>query len=161
MFEIDPAGNVGVQWNNGQAYYGKTAKPLSLIIAADSADFKVGDKVQNLIGTHGGIITRVGNNVIYYKCTWGNASEVGRELWMTKVEAKHTYQDGKIVSRDSAQDSDEKELRIGDKIKVQTDMHGRWDGGGVITALKPYGIVEYKDVFGHINTTQVNSVRRL
>lgn len=37
VFEIDPAGNVGVQWNNGQAYYGKTAKPLSLIIAADSA----------------------------------------------------------------------------------------------------------------------------
>ena len=62
---------------------------------------------------------------------------------------------------DAAQDYDGKELRIGDKIKVQTDMHGRWDGEGVVTAIKPYGIIEYKDVFGHINTTQVNSVRKL
>lgn len=47
VFEIDPAGNIGVQWDNGQAYYGKTAKPLSLIIAADSAAQDRGDYYTN------------------------------------------------------------------------------------------------------------------
>lgn len=61
----------------------------------------------------------------------------------------------------NAKDSNGKELKVGDRIKVQIDMHGPWEGGGVVTALKPYRIVEFKDVFGHINTIQENSVLKV
>lgn len=61
----------------------------------------------------------------------------------------------------NAKDSNGKELKVGDRIKVQIDMYGPWEGGGVVTALKPYRIVEYKDVFGHINTIQENSVLKV
>lgn len=35
VFEIAPDGAIGVQWGNGQAYYGKFHKPLSEIVAVN------------------------------------------------------------------------------------------------------------------------------
>ena len=35
VFEIAPDGVVGVQWSNGQAYYGEFHRPLSEIVAVD------------------------------------------------------------------------------------------------------------------------------
>ena len=35
VFEIAPDGAIGVQWSNGQAYYGKFHMPISEIVAVD------------------------------------------------------------------------------------------------------------------------------
>ena len=35
VFEIAPDGGIGVQWSNGQAYYGEFHRPLSEIVAVD------------------------------------------------------------------------------------------------------------------------------
>ena len=38
VFEIAPDGGIGVQWSNGQAYYGEFHRPLSEIVAVDACE---------------------------------------------------------------------------------------------------------------------------
>lgn len=90
--------------------------------------------------------------------------DYGRGKWGYSIEPRAWAKRGEFKVENAAmnaKDTDGKELKVGDHIKVKVDMNGRWDGGGIITALKPYRIVEYKDIFGHINVTQENSVRKV